>query len=168
MILSVLILAFATLQRLAELVLAHRNTRRLLARGAVESGGEHYPIIVGLHAAWLAGLWWLAWDQPASLVLLGVYVLVVALRIWTMASLGERWTTRIITLPGAPLVKRGPYRFIPHPNYAVVAAEVALLPLVFGLVTYAVVFSVLNASVLFVRIRAEERALRLAEPDGEG
>lgn len=165
MTLSIAILAFVTLQRVAELVIAHRNTRRLLARGAVESGAEHYPIIVGLHAAWLAGLWWVAWDRPVHPVLLGLYLVVVALRIWTMASLGERWTTRIITLAGAPLVRRGPYRFLPHPNYVVVAAEVALLPLAFGLITYAVVFSALNASVLWVRIRAEDRALKVARGD---
>jgi methyltransferase len=165
MTLAPAVLALVTLQRLGELVLARRNTRRLLARGAVETGAQHYPLIVGLHAAWLAGLWWVAWDRPVHLVLLALYFVVVALRVWTMASLGERWTTRIITVAGAPLVRRGPYRFMPHPNYVVVAAEVALLPLVFGLVTFAVVFSALNASVLWVRIRAEERALRLSRGD---
>jgi methyltransferase len=165
MILSVLILALVTLQRLGELVLAQRNTRRLLARGAVESGEAHYPLLVGLHAAWLAGLWLLAWDRPANLLLLGLYAAVLAFRIWTMASLGERWTTRIITLPGAPRVRRGPYRFMPHPNYAVVVVEVALLPLVFGLFAYALVFSLLNGSALWVRIRAEEAALRQAGGD---
>ena len=164
MILSVVILALVTLQRLGELALARRNTRRLLARGAVEAGAEHYPIIVGLHAAWLVGLWWAAWDRPADLVWLGVYILLQALRVWTLASLGERWTTRIIVLPGEPLVRRGPYRFLPHPNYVVVAAEIAVLPLVFHLWAYALVFSVQNASVLWIRIRTEARALK-ATPD---
>jgi methyltransferase len=165
MTLSILILALVTLQRLGELVLARRNTRRLLARGAIEAGAEHYPILVGLHAAWLAGLWWIAWDRPADLAWLGVYVVLQVLRVWTLASLGERWTTRIITLPGAPLVRRGPYRFLPHPNYLVVAGEIATLPIVFHLWVYAAVFSLLNASILWVRIRAEARALR-GEPDG--
>lgn len=160
MILSILVLALVTLQRVGELWLAARNTRRLLARGGVETGAEHYPIIVGLHAAWLVGLWWLAWDRAPNAALLGLYIAVQGLRIWTIASLGERWTTRIITVPGETLVKRGPYRFLPHPNYVVVAVEVALLPLVFGQAAYAIVFSALNGSLLWVRIRAENAALR--------
>jgi methyltransferase len=162
MILSILILSLVTLQRLAELVLARRNTRRLLARGAVERGADHYPIIVGLHAAWLAGLWWTVPNDSPDLGWLAVYVVLQGFRIWTLASLGNRWTTRIIILPGAPLVRRGPYRFIPHPNYAIVAAEIAVLPLVFHHVAYAVVFSVLNASILWLRIRTESRALAAA------
>jgi methyltransferase len=160
MILSIVILALVTLQRGGELVLARRNTRRLLARGAVEVGAEHYPIMVGLHGAWLVGLWAFAWDRPADLLWLGLYLILQALRVWTIASLGERWTTRIIALPGAPLVRRGPYRFLPHPNYAVVAGEIAVLPLVFHLWIYAAVFTALNASLLWIRIRAEDAALR--------
>jgi methyltransferase len=163
MILSVVILALVTLQRLGELVLARRNTRRLVARGAVEVGAEHYPIMVGLHAAWLIGLWWFAWNRPADLLWLAVYLGLQALRAWTIASLGERWTTRIVILPGAPLVRRGPYRFVPHPNYLVVAGEIPVLPAVFHMWAYAAVFSVLNASLLWVRIRAEDRALRAAQ-----
>jgi methyltransferase len=165
MTLSILILAAVTLERLAELALAERNTRRLLARGAVESGAEHYPVMVGLHGAWLAGLWWWAWDRPADLGWLAVYIALQALRAWTLASLGERWTTRIIVPPGEPLVRRGPYRFFPHPNYAVVVGEVAVLPLVFHLPAYALVFSLLNASILWVRIAAESRALRTPAED---
>jgi methyltransferase len=160
MILSIIVLILVTAQRLGELVLAERNTRLLLARGAVETGAEHYPLIVGLHAAWLAGLWALGWDEPASLFWLGFYLLLQVLRVWTLVSLGERWTTRIITVPGEPLVRRGPYRYLPHPNYLVVAAEIAVLPLVFGLPAYAAVFFALNATVLWIRIRAEEGALR--------
>ena len=161
MILSGLLLALVTLQRLGELFLAAHNTRRLKARGAYEVAPGHYPLIVLLHAAWLAGLWWawLAWrpalDVPLAILFLGLE----AVRVWVLTSLGDRWTTRIIILPGAPLVRRGPYRFIPHPNYAVVCAEIALLPAVFGLWAYAVVFTVLNAAILFVRIRVENRAL---------
>lgn len=157
------LLALVTLQRLAELVLARRNTARLMARGAVETGAEHYPVIVGLHAAWLAGLWLIARGRPLDLAWLGVYFLLQAARAWTLLSLGDRWTTRIVSLPGEPLVRRGPYRFFPHPNYAVVVGEIAVLPLVFHLPLYAAVFSALNASILWVRIRAEARALEEAE-----
>ncbi len=161
MTLAILILGFVTLQRLGELVLAQRNTARLRARGAQEVGAAHYPLIVALHAAWLAGLWYLARDLPVSLVWLGVFVLLQAARVWVIATLGERWTTRIIVLPGAPLIASGPYRFVSHPNYCVVAAEILVLPLVFGLVGYGLVFSVLNGLVLWLRIRAEGAALQL-------
>ena len=162
MILSILILAFVTLQRVGELALAERNTRRLLARGAQEAGADHYPIIVGLHAAWLAGLWWWGWNRPADYAWLAAYAVLQGLRVWTLASLGARWTTRIIVVPGEPLVRKGPYRFLPHPNYLVVAGEIAVLPLVFHMPAYAALFSALNASILWVRIRAEDRALRQA------
>jgi len=159
MIVSLAVLGFVTAQRLGELVVANRNTRRLLAQGGVERGAEHYPLIVGLHAAWLAGLWLLAWDRPVNLAWLAVYAVLQAGRIWVLASLGARWTTRIIAVPGETLVRKGPYRFIPHPNYVVVAGEILVLPLVFGLWAYALVFSALNATVLWIRIRAEGRAL---------
>ena len=164
MILSVLLLGLVTLQRLGELALADRNTRALKARGAYEVGPGHYPAIVALHALWLGGLWWLGWDRPLNLWFAGLFLVVEALRVWTLASLGPRWTTRIIVLPGAPLVRRGPYRFLAHPNYAVVAAEILLLPLCFGLATYAALFTLLNAAVLAVRMRAENRALRANPP----
>jgi methyltransferase len=157
---AVVVLALVTAQRLGELVLARRNTARLLAQGGVEHGAVHYPAIVALHAAWLAGLWWLAWDRPIEAGWLAAYLVLQALRAWVLLSLGSRWTTRIITVPGETLVRRGPYRFVPHPNYLVVAGEIAVLPLVLGLPLYAVVFSVLNAVVLAVRIQAESRALR--------
>jgi methyltransferase len=160
MILSALILAFVTLQRLGELVLARRNTARLLARGGQEAGAGHYPLIVLLHAAWLAGLWLLGLNQTTNLFWLGVFVVLQLLRLWVIATLGERWTTRIIVLPEAPLVAAGPYRFVSHPNYCVVAAEILVLPLVFGLVWYGVVFSVLNGLVLWLRIRTEDAALK--------
>jgi methyltransferase len=160
MIFSALILAFVTLQRLGELVLARRNTVRLLARGGQEAGAGHYPLIVLLHAAWLVGLWLLALSQVPNLFWLAVFVVLQLLRLWVIATLGERWTTRIIVLPEAPLVAAGPYRFVSHPNYCVVAAEILVLPLVFGLVWYGVVFSVLNGLVLWLRIRTEDAALK--------
>jgi methyltransferase len=163
MTLAALILGLVTLQRLGELVLARRNTDRLRAQGAHEVAAGHYPLIVGLHAAWLAGLWyfvvWRGPDMAVSLFWLGVFVVLQVLRVWVIATLGPRWTTRIMVLPGAPLVAGGPYRFVSHPNYCVVAAEILVLPLVFGLVGYGIVFSILNAAVLWIRIRAEAAAL---------
>ena len=156
---SVALLLFVTGQRIAELALARRNTQRLIARGGVEAAPEHYPVIVLLHAAWLAGLWMLAPFHAPDPWLAGVYGLLQAARIWVLATLGERWTTRIIVLPGAPLVRSGPYRFVSHPNYWVVAGEILVLPAVFGLYAFALVFSVLNAAVLAIRIRAEDGAL---------
>ena len=159
MTLAVVLLALVTAQRLSELVLSRRNTARLIARGAVEVAPDHYPAIVLLHTAWLAGLWWLAWDRPVSLPWLAIFVALQAARLWVLASLGARWTTRIIVVPGEALVRTGPYRFMAHPNYAVVAGEIAVLPLAFGLPWYALAFTVLNAAVLALRIRAENRAL---------
>ena len=156
---AIVILAFVTVQRLGELWLSNRNTRRLLAQGAVEHGAGHYALAIGLHAVWLAALWLLAPGRPVNWWLLGFYVLIQVARAWVIGSLGRRWTTRIIVLPDAPLVATGPYRFVDHPNYVVVALEIAVLPLVFGLIEVAFIFSLLNAAVLFVRIRAENRAL---------
>ncbi len=159
MTLAILVLALVTVQRLGELVLAERNTRRLMRQGAVETGAGHYPLIVILHAGWLLGLWVLASDRPTNLPLLAVFVGLQAARVWVMASLGGRWTTRIITLPGAPLVRKGPYRFLSHPNYLVVAAEIVILPLAFGLWAFAVAFTLLNAGMMAIRIRSESQAL---------
>jgi methyltransferase len=160
MTLSLVVLALVTIQRLRELVIARRNTQALIARGAFEHGAGHYPLMIAMHGAWLAGLWLLAWNRPVSLGWLAVFVMLQLLRLWVLATLGGRWTTRIIVLPGAPLIRQGPYRFFSHPNYMVVVAEIAVLPLAFGLVPYAVVFTALNAAVLTVRIRAEGQALQ--------
>lgn len=162
---AVLILALVTMQRLGELVLARRNTRRLLAEGAHEVGAAHYPLIVVLHAAWLIGLWYLTvYRAPSSpyvnLPWLGVFIALQVARVWVIASLGGRWTTRIIVLPGAALVKHGPYRFVSHPNYWLVAGEILALPLVFGLLSYGLVFSALNAAMMWIRVRAEAAALK--------
>src|SRR5260221_3248632 len=132
------VLGFVTLQRLAELWWSSRNERRLRARGAFEIGARPYPLMVALHAFWLAGLWILAWQQAANWWLVAAYAALQLVRAWGIATLGGRWTTRIIVLPGAPLVRAGPYRFLKHPNYLVVAIEIALLPLAFGLLLYAV------------------------------
>lgn len=156
---AAIILALVTLQRLGELVLARHNTQLLLARGAVEVGAAHYPLLVAMHAAWLIALWVYGYDQPVDPIPLVAFIGLQGLRGWVLATLGLRWTTRIIVLPGAPLVANGPYRYVTHPNYIVVAAEVALLPLALHLPWIALVFSALNVAVLAVRIRAESHAL---------
>ncbi len=154
------IIALVILQRAGELVLANRNTQKLKARGAVEIGAGHYRFIVLLHMAWLMAVLWL---MPAPLVIywgwIAVFLLLQAARVWVIASLGPYWTTRIISLPDVPLVKRGPYRFVRHPNYLVVAGEILALPLAFGEIWVALVFSIVNAVVLYWRIREEETGL---------
>ena len=154
------IVALVAAERIAELIRARRNTRALLARGGVEVGAGHYPLLVLLHGAWLLSLvYFVPADRTPSWGWLGVFVLLQGLRLWVLASLGPYWTTRIITLPGAPLVRSGPYRFLRHPNYVVVVAEIAVLPLVFGAWRLALLFSALNLALLAWRIRVEQQAL---------
>lgn len=160
MIAAIVVLAFVTAERVAELALARRNTARLLARGAKEYAPSHFPLIVALHVAWLAGLWLLGWNWPIEWGWLAVFAMLQVLRVWVLATLGARWTTRIIVLPGAPLVKTGPYKFLNHPNYVVVIGEIAVLPLALGLPLYALGFSILNGVALWIRISAENSALR--------
>ena len=156
------ILALVALQRLGELVLARRNTKALLARGAFEIGAAHYPLIVALHAAWLAAiLWYLPHAAPIHWGFLAIFVVLQGLRLWVLATLGPYWTTRIICLPGAPLVTSGPYRFVRHPNYLVVAGEILVLPLVFDETGVALAFFLANGMLLFWRIRQEETGLAL-------
>ncbi len=156
---QILVLLIAA-QRLAELAYARRNTRRLLAAGGVERGAGHYPLFVLLHGAWLAVLFLLVpADAPVIWPLLAAYGLLQLGRVWVIASLGRYWTTRVITLPDAPLVRRGPYQFLRHPNYLVLAGEVAVLPLAFGAWEIAVLFSLANAVLLAHRIRVEDAAL---------
>ena len=159
MSLNIVILALVTLQRLGELWLSKRNTARLIAQGAREHASGHYPLILGVHAAWLLTLWLLAPFRPVDGFWLAMFVAIEILRIWVLVSLGPRWTTRIIVLPEADLVRRGPYRFINHPNYLVVVSEILVLPLVFGLWQVALIFTLLNAAILTIRIRAENAAL---------
>ena len=154
------IIALVILQRAGELILANRNTQKLKARGGVEIGAGHYRFIVLLHMAWLMAVLWLI---PSPLVIywgwILVFLLLQGLRVWVIASLGPYWTTRIISLPDMALVKRGPYRFLRHPNYLVVAGEILALPMAFGEIWVAIAFSIANAAVLFWRIRQEETGL---------
>lgn len=161
----VFVVALVAVQRLLELRLSRRNERRLRAKGAVERGEGHYPVMAAIHVLWLAStlvegfvrgpetpVWW-----PVPVVL---FLIVQPLRYWAIHSLGENWNVRILVVPGRRLVRRGPYRYFPHPNYVVVAVEVLTLPLIFGAWTTALVFTALNAAFFYVRIREEERTLR--------
>ena len=156
---AIVLLSAVTAERLAELYWARRNTTALVAQGASEFAPEHYPAIVLLHAFWLASLWIFGWVRSLNPVWLVVFLALQVLRLWTLTTLGRRWTTRIIVLPGAPLVANGPYRFMAHPNYLVVIGEIAALPLCFGLPWLSLVFSIVNAGLLSLRIRAENAAL---------
>ena len=156
---AILLLAFVTAERLAELILARRNTAALLAQGAFEAAPGHYPAIVAMHALWLASLWYFGWDQPLVSIWLAIFLVLQVLRLWTLATLGRRWTTRIVILPNSSLVTSGPYRLMSHPNYLVVVGEIAVLPLALGLPWIALVFSIANAIILSIRIRAENAAL---------
>ena len=155
------IVLLVAVQRMAETRLAKRNTQRLLAEGGVEHGAGHYPLFYALHGSWLLVLFLLVPPSVAPVwPLIGVFVALQCGRVWVIASLGRYWTTRIISLPEAPLVARGPYRWVRHPNYWVVAGEIAVLPLAFGAWWIAGGYTVLNAALLTYRIRMEEAALK--------
>ncbi len=161
---AALVLALVALERIVELLYAAHNTRRLLARGAVEIGARHYPLIVLLHLSWLVAIFAFATPgEPPLWSWIAIYLAVQAARLWVILSLGPYWTTRIITLPDAPLMKRGPYGFLRHPNYAVVIAEIAILPLAFREPLVALLFSALNLALLSWRVREENAALALRE-----
>jgi len=154
------IVGVVAVQRLGELWLSRRNTRRLLDQGGVEHGARHYPLIVAVHLAWLAALvLWVDADTAASWLFFVLYLALQLARVWILWSLGRFWTARVITLPDAPLVRRGPYRFLRHPNYVVVSAEIAVLPLVFGAWELALGFTLANLAILRHRITVENAAL---------
>lgn len=161
MTVAAFLLALVTVGRLGELWLARANTRRLLAQGAVEVAPGHYPAIVLLHALWLGTLWLFGVNQPVNPFWLAGFLCLQVARVWVLATLGPRWTTRIIIVPGERLVATGPYRYVKHPNYIVVIGEIAVLPLCLGLPWLAVVFTLLNAAILMFRIRAENAALEM-------
>jgi methyltransferase len=153
-----ILLAYLTLQRTIELIVARRHTEALLRKGAYEVGAKHYPAMVALHASWLATLWIFGWNHELQPALLALFVLLQAARYWVLRTLGERWTTRIMILPGAIPVTSGPYRFVRHPNYLVVACELPCASLAIGLVWHAAVFGVLNLAMLARRIHCEDAA----------
>jgi methyltransferase len=156
---AIIILILVTAQRLSELVIARRNTVALKAQGAIEHGASHYPVMVLLHASWLLGLWWFGFHAEINWPLMALYIVLQGFRFWILVSIGKRWTTRILAIPGETLVARGPYRFMRHPNYVLVFLEVPLLPLALGLPWFALVFALLNIAMLTWRIGVEEKAL---------
>lgn len=155
---TLLFLGFIIVQRLSELVIAKRNTARLLAKGAYEVGASHYPVMVAMHSVWIACLLFFGYDESVAFSWLALFAVLQVFRIWILGSLGSRWTTRIIILE-EPLVVRGPFKCFSHPNYMLVVAEIIVAPMVLGLVWVAVIFSVLNAAMLWVRIGVEHKAL---------
>ena len=156
--LAVLFLGYVIAERLIELPIAARNTRRLLAQGGVEHSPRHYPLIVAVHTLWILAMVVFGHDNPVSYAWLGVYAVLQVMRVYILGTLGRRWTTRIITVPGEAKVTKGPFALVPHPNYMLVIAEILVAPLVLGLWEVAAVFGALNAAVLTVRVSAEERA----------
>ncbi|MET3575333.1 isoprenylcysteine carboxyl methyltransferase family protein [Bhargavaea ullalensis] len=161
------VILLVIIQRLVELRVARRNEQRLLAKGAFEAGKSHYPYMVAMHAAFFFSLMGevLLAHRPLSpfwIPLLAIFLAMQVLRVWCLSSLGEFWNTKIIILPGANVVRRGPYKWLRHPNYVIVTTELLVLPLLFQAYFTAILFAALNAWMLSVRIPAEERALRKA------
>ena len=155
-----ILFAYVVIQRVGELAYANANTRRLLAEGGREYGANHYPLFIVLHGGWLISIALFAKPTDApDLLLLNAFIATQTFRFWTLASIGRWWTTRIISAPHFPKVKRGPYRYIKHPNYALVVVEIALLPLLLGAPAMALTFSILNAALLAWRLIIESAVL---------
>ncbi len=165
------LVALVGVERLAELVVSKRNAAWSLDRGGQETGRGHYPVMVVLHTGLLVGMLVEAWLRRPDVTpaLAGTMLVLVlasqALRWWCITTLGRRWNTRVIVVPGLPLVRSGPYRFFSHPNYVAVVVEGLALPLVHGAWITAVVFTVANAALLSVRLRVENEALSTAPSD---
>ena len=160
----VLFILFLCFLRVGELLLSARNAKWLLERGAVEHGSRHYPLIVALHLCFFISLIFEYTGQQHhafSLPLFLFYFLLLLFKIWVITSLGKYWNTRIYRIPGTALVRKGPYKYFQHPNYAVVIAEIAVIPMIFHLYITAIVFSLLNLAVLFVRIKEENKVLHI-------
>jgi methyltransferase len=155
---AVLFLIYVIAERLIELPIATRNTKRLKAQGGVEHSPGHYPLIVAVHTGWILAMVWFGRDTDPIVFWLVVYAALQILRVYIIGTLGKRWTTRIIVLPDEAKVTKGPFALVPHPNYLLVIAEIMVAPLVLGLWEVAAIFGALNAAVLVIRISAEERA----------
>jgi methyltransferase len=172
MIVYWVLLCVVACERVAELIVSGRHARRLLARGGVEYGFGHFPVMIALHVALIAGCVVEPLAAHATFIpalgwtMLTVTVAANALRWWCIGTLGSRWTARVIVLPGAPLVRSGPYRWFAHPNYVAVIIEGFALPLTGSAWITACAFTVLNAALLTVRIRCETAALAAAAPSG--
>lgn len=155
---AALFLLYVIAERLIELPIATRNTKRLKGQGGIEHSPHHYPLIVAVHTLWILAMVVFGYDNMVSTFWLVVYAVLQILRVYILGTLGKRWTTRIIVLPGEAKVTKGPFALVPHPNYLLVIAEIMVAPLVLGLWEVAAIFGALNAGVLVIRISAEERA----------
>ena len=156
-------ISYVILLRIGELFLSKRNEKWLLQNGAVEYGKKHYPFIVALHILFIISLiieYSTKQTASFSLFFIILYFLILVFKAWVVLSLGKFWNTKIFHISNLPLVKKGPYRYIKHPNYMIVIAEIAVIPLAFHLYFTAIIFSILNAMMLFVRIKEEDKALR--------
>ena len=159
MIPAAVLLALLTVQRLSELLVSARNTKALIRAGASERAPDQYPFMIALHATWLVSLWLLAWSRDVRLWWIPLLALLQVSRFWTIRTLGSRWTTRIIIPRNASPLVSGPYRFVRHPNYLIVAVELPCISLALGLAWHAVFFGALNLAMLSWRIREEDRGL---------
>jgi methyltransferase len=159
-----LILALATAQRVIEFVYSYRNAQILKQQGAFEVGKFHYVLLVVMHAAWLVSLWWFAWNQPIYWSMIVIYLLIQVIRAWTLMALGPRWTIEIMVTPDE-VIRGGPTHFIRQPNYFVVAAEILVLPLAFGLWWHSLLFTIINGLMLYWRMRIESEAIQPLKTD---
>ena len=156
----ILFILFVILQRFSELFIARRNEKWLRSQGAVEYGADHYPYMVVLHTLFIISIiveYMLKNNAPIDYTFLILFILLLAFKFWTLSSLGKYWNTKIFRVPGAGPVKRGPYKLFKHPNYIDVICEIIVIPMVFHLYYTAIIFTVLNAIMLMVRIRVEEK-----------
>lgn len=156
----ILFISFLILQRLSELYISGRNEKWLRANGAIQYGQSHYPYIVALHTLFIISIIteYLLWpNAPLDYVFLGLFIVVLLFKFWALSSLGKYWNTKIYRIPGVYPVKKGPYKLFKHPNYMEVVCEIAIIPLVFHLYYTVVIFTVLNAAMLTVRIRVENK-----------
>jgi methyltransferase len=159
----ILFISFIILLRIGELLLSKRNEKWLLQKGAIEYGKEHYPFIVALHILFLLSLIFEYTQQQTpsyNFFLLIFYFFLLAFKAWVILSLGKFWNTKIYHIANVPLINKGPYKYLKHPNYLIVIIEIAIIPLIFHLYYTAVIFTILNIIILFVRIKEENIALQ--------
>lgn len=160
----ILFISFIILLRIGELMLSRRNQIWLLQQGAIEYGQKHYPYIIALHTLFIASLiieYSTKQTASFSLFFFVIYLLFLSLKVWVITSLGKFWNTKIYHISGFPLIKNGIYKYVKHPNYLIVIAEIAIIPLVFHLYYTAIAFTVLNAIALSVRIKEENKVLKI-------
>lgn len=158
----ILFISFIIILRIGELILSKRNEKWLLQNGAVEYGKKHYPFIVALHVSFLLSLiieYSLQQTKSYCIFFILLYFILIAFKLWVLLSLGKYWNTKIYHISNAPLIKKGPYKYLKHPNYIIVIAEIAVIPLAFHLYYTAIIFSILNLLMLFVRIKEENKIL---------